>query len=215
MPITSSFPGICRLALALFACGAYGCAAGVDDPPHRGGDGGGGGAGASTGGSGGVLAPADAGADSATAPVASWDVDSNIIVNDHPIADDIQSAVAFHDVFDGKDYLSVKLTDVPSFCEALVSGSCGEETHFVFVVDLQGITPGTYDVEEGQASAWFGDITSSCLSGGLGASAGTVTFSKIDLEAGGVIEVAFDLEFLFGQAKGTVVAPLCAYDPSP
>ena len=214
MPTTWSFPGICRLALALFACGAYGCAEGAGDSPRRGGDGEGGGA-TSTSGSGGVLVPADAGADSATAPIASWDVDSNIIVNDHPIADDIQSAVALHDVFNGKDHLSVKLTDVPSFCEALASESCGEEPHFSFALDLQGITPGTYDIEEGEASAWFGDVTSSCLSGGLGSSAGTVTFSKIDLGAVGVIEVTFDLEFLFGQAKGTVVAPLCAYDPTP
>ena len=215
MLTTWSFSGICRLALALFACGVYGCAEGAEDSPHRGGEGEGGGVGASTGGSGGVSVPADAGTDSATAPVASWDVDSNIIVNDHPIAEDIQSVVALHDVFDGKDYLSVELTDVPSFCEALASGSCGEEPHFSFVLDLQGITPGTYAIGDGEVSARFGDVNSSCLGGGFGASAGTVTFSKIDLGAGGVIEATFDLEFFSGQAKGTVVAPLCAYDPTP
>jgi hypothetical protein len=205
---------------SLIACVllAFGCAADADDDDDdtgaattgSGGAGGGWNHGGSS--SSGAAGSAGEGGGPVTAPVASWDIVSDIQVNGHDMDSAVKSAVARHEVIDGHDYLSVILTDVPSFCSALQAGDCGQDVHFRLELALSGIEPGTYAIEEEAVSAWFGDLTASCIGGGIGAEGGTVTFHEIDLAPGGSVELEFDLTLFGGHAEGTVVAPLCVVD---
>jgi hypothetical protein len=194
---------------------SFGCAADADDgdtaaASGSGGAGGGWGYGGSS--STGWGGAAGEGGGPNTAPIASWDIVSDIQVNGHDLDSAVKSAVARHAVIDGHDYLSVVLTDVPSFCAALQAGECGEDVHFRLELALTGVEPGTYLIGEDEVSAWFGDLTASCIGGGIGAEAGTVTFHAIDLAPGGSVELEFDLSLFGGHAEGTVLAPLCAVD---
>lgn len=203
--------------LAFFACTliAGGCSADADDDD--------GGAGSSTTGSGGSGgdwghdggASTGAGGEGGgpiTTPVASWDIVSDIEVNGHDMNSAVKSAVARHQVIDGKDYLSVTLTDVPAFCAALQAEDCGEDVHFRLELALVGVEPGVYSIGAEEVSAWFGDLTSSCIGGGVGADGGTVTFHTIDLGPGGSVALDFDVTLFGGHTEGTVVAPLCLVD---
>lgn len=150
--------------------------------------------------------------DSGGAVVASWDIDSDMVINGLSVQDAIQSAVAIHSVLDGQDYLSVIVTDVPSFCEKLVVGDCGVGPHFKLAVDLVGLEPGTYDLTAGVASGVSGDVPMNCVGGGFGADSGSATFTSIDVGPNGGVAVEFDAQFLAGAASGTIVAPICVVE---
>lgn len=140
----------------------------------------------------------------------SWDIGSDLVINGHTAQDEVQSAAALHQVIEGDDYLSVVLTDVEGYCQANAANECPGGPHFALIFSLNGIAPGTYDVTDGVAGALMGDVNASCLSGGLGAESGTITFSDITLGEGGGIKIEFDLQFLTGQVEGTATAPLCS-----
>lgn len=202
------------IAFMLVVVGCADAAARSDSDAGGRGSGGSAGAGgdAWSGGGGG----GEAGPGGAPAPIASWSVQSNIVINGYPLDDAIASAAAVYDEYDGVAYTQVVLTNVPEYCAALESGNCRTgEPNFKLELQLVGTTePGTYEIAEGTASAFMGDVIESCIGGGVGAT-GTVTFSTIDLEPGGVVELTFDLDFLTGYAEGSVVAPLCDYDATP
>ncbi|NUP09737.1 MAG: hypothetical protein HOW73_27135 [Polyangiaceae bacterium] len=209
--------GIFILLLSISSLVVVGCDDDSSTDGGAGGDGGGvesGGAGLGGGDQGGGgEGGGGAGGSGGAGPVsASWDIDSNMNINGLSAEEAIASAVSRHQVFDGDDYLSVILTDVASFCEALQAGDCGTETHFRIEIDLVGLEPGTHEIGDGVVSAWTGDVPQSCAGAGLGAESGTVTFTTIDLGDGAVVEVDFDLQFLTGYATGTAVAPLCVVE---
>jgi hypothetical protein len=79
--------------------------------PAQGGEGAVGGAGGTAGGT-----DASGAGGAMGTPEASWDLSADLTVNGHSFAESIQSAVAFHRVFDGEDQLAVVVTDVPEFC---------------------------------------------------------------------------------------------------
>jgi hypothetical protein len=143
-------------------------------------------------------------------PTPSWTLDSNININDQDIEEAIVSVVAVQAESDGVVYTSIVFTDAPAYCDALASENCGAGT-FTFRVSLAGLEPGTYDAAGTVAFASFGDLTESCLSGGFGATSGTITFSRVDTGPGGLVEASFDLEidFLGAYATGSVVASIC------
>jgi len=150
------------------------------------------------------------------APTASWMIDSNIIVNEQDIQDAVMSVAAVQDGEGDSVFTEVVLTNVPAYCDALTAGDCGPQGEtFTFRVLLLGTEPGTYDIADGTASAGFGDLTETCLSGGFGASSGTITFTTVDTAPGGIVEVDFDVQFDFlgAYATGTAIAPIC--DPTP
>ncbi|MFO0547593.1 MAG: hypothetical protein U0271_04340 [Polyangiaceae bacterium] len=162
--------------------------------------GGNGGTGSDMGGSGG------AGGGAATA---SWQITSNMVVNEKSVQDDLADAVARHTVVDGQDYVAIILTDFAAFCPALASGDCGTDSHFRLELDLVGAAEGSYSIADGQVSAWVGDVPQSCAGVGIGADSGSITFSTVELGANGFVDASFDLTFINGTASGTVHAPLC------
>jgi hypothetical protein len=191
--------------------------AGCEDTPAT--DGGNGGEAATLGGGGGAAAGGaspDGGAGEggggggSEGYVQSWDIGSDLIINGHAAQEEVKSAAALHQVIDGDDYISVVLTDVEGYCSAKAANECPDGPHFALIFSLNGIAPGTYDVTDGVAGALMGDVNASCLSGGLGAESGTITFSDISLGEGGGVKIEFDLQFLTGHAEGTATAPLCA-----
>src|SRR5688572_6463148 len=158
------------------------CAEGDPDEPGSGGS-----SPSTTSSSSGDTTATGAGSTSATSggpPMASWDVQADFTVNGHEVDDAIQSAISRHTSVDGHDFLSVIVTDVPSFCTALGAGDCGTDPHFRLEFAIEGTEPGTYDIADGTVSVWSGDVPQSCVGAGLGADSGTVTFTEIDLEHG-------------------------------
>lgn len=189
-----------------------GCADGASESSGSGASTAEGGAGAD-GGAGGTGGTDASGAGGAMGtPAASWDLSADFTVNGHSFAESIQSAVAFHQVFDGEDHLAVVVTDVPDFCAASTAGDCGSEPHFRLELNLTGLEPGSYEIADGVVSAWSGDVPASCQGAGFGADSGTVSFEHISVGEGGWVKVNFDLNFLTGQTAGSIVAPLCVVD---
>ncbi len=206
-----STAGFVRLTTAsLLLAGLAGC---EETPATDGGNGGeaaaSGGGGAAAGGARGDGGAAEGGG-SSDGYAQSWDIGSDLVINGHAAQDEVKSAAALHQVIDGDDYVSVVLTDVEGYCQANAAQECPGGPHFALIFSLNGIAPGTYDVADGVAGALMGDVNASCLSGGLGAESGTITFSDITLGEGGGVEIEFDLQFLTGHAAGTATAPLCS-----
>jgi hypothetical protein len=148
----------------------------------------------------------------------SWSIDSDISYGGQTLGELIASVVAFHEVNGGVEHTQVVLTTVPAFCAALELGYCSTQGFEIgIVLELAGTTdPGTYDVSSGTAAAVGGPMTSACSGSDAFAATGTVTFSTIDVSPDGFVEATLDVHFAgFGYVKGTVIAPLCDYDPTP
>ena len=150
-------------------------------------------------------------ADMRMAAKASWDIQANFTINGKDVQSSARSAVFLHTTTPAA-HTEVILTDVVDYCAALKAKQCPQDASFRIVFGISGDTPGSYSIEQGQASVFGGDVTKECNGAGIGAASGTLTVEQVGAQPGGLLALRFDYSGLSGNASGKINAIFC--DPN-
>lgn len=143
--------------------------------------------------------------------MARWNVTADFQINGHDPQTSARSAVAIYGS-DSQGPAEVILTDVPDYCAARRAGSCPGDWNFAMVFGLTTAKPGSYSIDQGEASVYTGDVPTTCRGAGIGAAHGNVEVVRADAQPGGLLSLHFDFEWLGGSASGTIDALSCKLD---
>ena len=152
----------------------------------------------------------------ASAPTASWDLESNLTVNGTPLDEGIRSAIAQHQELDSGPGLTLTLTSAPDYCALVRADGCIADGNVVVRVEIHGVEPGRYTLGSsveptpGTFSLIHQLVDRDCTGAGFGPTEGTLTVLGVD---GGAASIALDTTLSFVGASsrlaGTVTAPFC------